>query len=90
MRSISKLFILEIVVLGFASLLVAIILHPIGLDLLNYIWTADYKDLVIISFDIRTILLMFVAVCIIMLITIIIPFSKLSRLKLIDCIKSNN
>lgn len=90
MKSISKLYIFEVLIIGFSAILVMMILHPLGLQTLNNIWSSGYRDLIIVSFNIKSLLLCLFALFIILSITIILPLIKLSRLKLIDCIKTNN
>ncbi|MGS0972839.1 MAG: ABC transporter ATP-binding protein/permease [Candidatus Izemoplasmataceae bacterium] len=90
MSSISRLFLVEIITLSGISVIIALLLHPIGLRVLNYTFGSGYDELIIVSFNIMTIVYLVFAIILIMLITIIVPFIKLSRLKLIDCIRKND
>jgi ABC-type antimicrobial peptide transport system permease subunit len=90
MSSISRLFLVEIITLSGISVIIALLLHPIGLRVLNYTFGSGYDELIIVSFNIMTIVYLVFAIILIMMITIIVPFIKLSRLKLIDCIRKND
>ncbi|GEM_PF-181409 len=87
MRDISKLFIFEIIILSSISLLLALMLEPLGIKLLNKITSEDAELLSIVAYDIRMVIGLTTITIFISLLSVILPLKKLKKLEIVDCIK---
>ncbi len=87
MRDISKLFMYEIIILSFVSLVLALLFEPLGIMLINRITSEDANVLSIVTYDTRMVLSLIFVTIIISLISVILPLKKLNGMEIVDCIK---
>lgn len=85
--NIFGIFVFEVIAITFLSLLISLALQPMGINFLNTLVSTGSSKLNVIAFDFRMVGLLLVSSILFSILSLILPYRKITSISIRECIK---